>query len=124
MPPRPVLKFCDFLQHRMSGAAAVAEAAAATRKCGNIIINCRSIGIGPYAPVTTDFPSCTKHTRAIRAEAFAREDDLWDAHLTDIKTRDTKLALGLRPANQVTNRTSIQLVFFYKSLKGSSHENP
>jgi len=43
-----------------------------------------------------------KHTRAIQVEAFAREDGLWDidAHITDTKTRDTKLASGVRPAGQ------------------------
>lgn len=41
-----------------------------------------------------------KHTRAIQVEAFARDDGLWDieAHITDIKTRDARLASGMRPA--------------------------
>jgi hypothetical protein len=41
-----------------------------------------------------------KHTRAIRIEAFARDDGLWDidAHITDVKTRDTQLASGMRAA--------------------------
>lgn len=41
-----------------------------------------------------------KHTRAIQIEAFARDDGLWDidAHISDIKTRDIKLASGIRPA--------------------------
>ena len=41
-----------------------------------------------------------KHTRAIHVQAFARDDGLWDldAHITDIKTRDAKLASGLRLA--------------------------
>jgi hypothetical protein len=41
-----------------------------------------------------------KHTRAIQIEAYARDDGLWDldAHITDIKTRDIKLASGIRPA--------------------------
>lgn len=41
-----------------------------------------------------------KHTRAIQIEAFARDDGLWDidAHITDVKTRDAKLASGVRPA--------------------------
>lgn len=41
-----------------------------------------------------------KHTRAITVEAYAREDGLWDldAHITDIKTRDAKLASGIRAA--------------------------
>ena len=43
-----------------------------------------------------------KHTRTIQIEAFARDDGLWDidAHITDIKTRDTTLASGVRPAGQ------------------------
>ncbi|MBC7499055.1 MAG: DUF2889 domain-containing protein [Herminiimonas sp.] len=41
-----------------------------------------------------------KHTRAIQIEAFARDDGLWDidARITDVKTRDAKLASGIRPA--------------------------
>ena len=41
-----------------------------------------------------------KHTRAIHVEAFARDDGLWDldARITDVKTRDAKLASGVRPA--------------------------
>ena len=41
-----------------------------------------------------------KHTRAIQIEAFARDDGLWDldARISDIKTRDAKLASGVRPA--------------------------
>ncbi len=40
------------------------------------------------------------HTRSITVEAYARDDGLWDleAVLTDTKTRDFKLATGIRPA--------------------------
>jgi hypothetical protein len=40
-----------------------------------------------------------RHRRAIRMEAFEREDGLWDieACLTDEKPRDVKLASGVRP---------------------------
>ena len=40
-----------------------------------------------------------RHRRAIRMEAFEREDGLWDieACLTDEKPRDVKLAAGVRP---------------------------
>jgi len=40
-----------------------------------------------------------RHTRAIRAEAYEREDGLWDieACLTDEKPRDVALASGVRP---------------------------
>jgi hypothetical protein len=41
-----------------------------------------------------------RHTRTINVEAYARDDGLWDidAHITDVKTRDTKLGSGIRPA--------------------------
>src|ERR1700759_1003772 len=40
-----------------------------------------------------------RHRRAIRADAYEREDGLWDieACLTDDKPRDVKLASGVRP---------------------------
>lgn len=40
------------------------------------------------------------HTRTIRIDAYARDDGLWDleAELTDVKSRDFKLATGLRSA--------------------------
>lgn len=52
----------------------------------------------PLSPPTSR--RALKHTRAIQVDAFARDDGLWDldAHISDIKTRDTKLASGARPA--------------------------
>jgi hypothetical protein len=52
-----------------------------------------------------------KHTRAIQIEAYARDDGLWDidAHITDIKTRDTKLASGTRPAGQPLHNLWLRL---------------
>jgi hypothetical protein len=52
----------------------------------------------PLSPPTSR--RALKHTRAIQIEAYARDDGLWDldAHITDIKTRDIKLATGIRPA--------------------------
>ncbi|AKU23727.1 DUF2889 domain-containing protein [Massilia sp. MB5] len=43
-----------------------------------------------------------RHTRAIDIRAFARDDGLWDldAHITDIKVKDTLLASGQRPGGQ------------------------
>jgi hypothetical protein len=40
------------------------------------------------------------HTRTIRIDAYARDDGLWDleAELTDVKSRDFKLATGIRSA--------------------------
>ena len=51
-------------------------------------------------PLSSSSPRrALKHTRAIRIEAYARDDGLWDidAHITDAKTRETHLASGTRP---------------------------
>jgi hypothetical protein len=52
-----------------------------------------------------------RHTRAIRIEAFARDDGLWDidAHITDTKTTDVQLASGLRPAGAPMHDLSLRL---------------
>ena len=54
----------------------------------------------PLSPPTSR--RALKHTRAIQVDAYARDDGLWDldAHISDIKTRDTKLASGVRPAGE------------------------
>jgi len=54
----------------------------------------------PLSPPTSR--RALKHTRAIQVEAFARDDGLWDidARISDIKTRDTTLASGVRPAGE------------------------
>ncbi|WP_151636599.1 DUF2889 domain-containing protein [Noviherbaspirillum aerium] len=52
-----------------------------------------------------------RHTRAIHIEAFARDDGLWDidARITDTKTRDSKLASGVRPAGAPIHDLSLRL---------------
>jgi hypothetical protein len=52
-----------------------------------------------------------KHRRAIEIEAFAREDGLWDidAHITDVKTRDSMLASGLRAAGEPLHDLSLRI---------------
>ncbi|MGH6611332.1 MAG: DUF2889 domain-containing protein [Burkholderiaceae bacterium] len=42
------------------------------------------------------------HTRSIKVDAYARDDGLWDleAKLTDHKSRDFKLATGMRPVGE------------------------
>jgi Protein of unknown function (DUF2889) len=52
-----------------------------------------------------------KHTRAISIEAFARADGLWDfdARITDIKTRDTTLASGIRPVGLPIHDLSLRI---------------
>jgi hypothetical protein len=50
-------------------------------------------------PLTPPVARQLRHRRAIRAEAFERDDGLWDieACLTDYKPRDFALAPGVRP---------------------------
>jgi hypothetical protein len=52
----------------------------------------------PLTPPTSR--RALKHTRAIQIEAYARDDGLWDldAHITDAKTREIKLASSTKPA--------------------------
>jgi hypothetical protein len=52
----------------------------------------------PNSPVRRE----KKHTRAIRIDAYAREDGLWDidANISDVKTRDVQAAAGVRPAGE------------------------
>ena len=49
-------------------------------------------------PLSSPVPRALRHTRAIRVDAFARDDGLWDldAHISDVKTRDSLLASGVR----------------------------
>ena len=52
-----------------------------------------------------------KHTRAVTVAAFLRDDGLWDldAHITDIKTADAKLASGVRPAGSPMHDLSLRV---------------
>lgn len=45
------------------------------------------------------------HTRTIQVDAYARDDGLWDleAELTDVKSRDFKLATGIRSAGDAVH---------------------
>jgi hypothetical protein len=63
----------------------------------------------PLSPSIT--PRVLKHTRAISIEAFARDDGLWDldAHITDTKTKDSKLASGLRPSGMPIHDLSLRI---------------
>ncbi|PWF54750.1 DUF2889 domain-containing protein [Massilia glaciei] len=62
-------------------------------------------------PLSSPVPRALRHTRAIKLEAFARDDGLWDidAHLTDIKTIDVTLASGPRPAGLPLHDLSLRL---------------
>ncbi|KIF81731.1 DUF2889 domain-containing protein [Noviherbaspirillum autotrophicum] len=63
----------------------------------------------PLSPPTSR--RALKHTRSIQIEAFARDDGLWDidARITDVKTRDTRLASGVRPAGEALHNLWLRL---------------
>jgi hypothetical protein len=56
-------------------------------------------GLSLHMPLSLPVSRQLRHRRAIRMEAFERDDGLWDieACLTDEKPRDVKLATGVRP---------------------------
>ncbi|MGE5651317.1 MAG: DUF2889 domain-containing protein [Bacillota bacterium] len=64
----------------------------------------------PLSPPTSR--RALKHTRAIQIEAFVRDDGLWDidARITDVKTRDTQLASGVRPAGEALHNLWLRLI--------------
>jgi hypothetical protein len=51
-------------------------------------------------PLSPPAPRTLRHTRSIEVAAYSRDDGLWDldANIRDVKTRDIKLASGLRAA--------------------------
>jgi hypothetical protein len=53
-----------------------------------------------------------KHRRQIDVQVYSRGDGLWevDATLTDAKTRDTRMATGVRPAGQPIHDMLLRLV--------------
>jgi hypothetical protein len=53
-----------------------------------------------------------KHRRSIDVEIFSRGDGLWevDAHLVDVKTRDARLADGVRRAGEPIHDMLLRLV--------------
>ncbi len=78
-------------------------------------------------PLSSSGPQRTlKHTRSITIEAFARDDGLWDfdAHITDIKTRDGQLLSGVRPAgvpwHDLWLRFTIDTRFFIVNVEAAS----
>ena len=52
-----------------------------------------------------------RHTRTLKVEAYARDDDLWDieAQITDTKTRVVALASGARPAGAPIHDLKLRL---------------
>jgi hypothetical protein len=65
------------------------------------------MALPPAAPTRT-----LQHRRRIAIEVFARGDGLWevDAQLTDLRTRESKLPSGSRPAGQPIHDMLLRLV--------------
>ena len=53
-----------------------------------------------------------KHRRSIDVQIFARGNDLWevDAHITDVRTSETRMATGLLPAGSPIHDMLLRLV--------------
>ena len=53
-----------------------------------------------------------RHTRRIDVQIYARGDALWevDAHITDVRTRETAMVTGLLPAGQPIHEMLLRLV--------------
>lgn len=71
-----------------------------------------------------------RHSRAIQIDAFARDDGLWDldARISDIKTRDTALASGMRPSGTPIHdmflRVTIDIEFNILAVDAASDQVP
>jgi hypothetical protein len=75
----------------------------------HILAASQALVVMPLSPPSSR--RALRHTRAIHIEAFARDDGLWDidARITDTKTRDSKLASGVRPAGAPIHDLSLRL---------------
>jgi hypothetical protein len=53
-----------------------------------------------------------KHRRQIDVQVYGRSDGLWeaDARLTDVKTRDARLSMGIRPAGEPIHDMLLRVV--------------
>lgn len=96
---RDVLHFCGFLQRRMSGCCLQKlRQRVSTHGCALIMAAIAALASMPLS--LPHFPRTLRHTRSIDVQAFAREDGLMDldAHICDIRWRDTPLEFGTRIA--------------------------
>lgn len=80
--------------------------------------------------VTREVSRELKHTRNLRVEVYKRGDGLWDveARLSDVKTKDVKLAEEVRvvgdPIHDMTVCLTINEQFDVLAAKASSHRVP
>jgi Protein of unknown function (DUF2889) len=69
----------------------------------------------PNAPMplpTSEATRQLKHRRQIDVQVYARNDGLWeaDARLSDVKTRDSRLSMGIRPAGEPIHDMLLRVV--------------
>ncbi len=62
-------------------------------------------------PLSFPVSRALRHTRAIRIDAYARDDGLWDldARITDAKVADVTLASGLRPGGTFLHDLNLRI---------------
>lgn len=62
-------------------------------------------------PLSSPAPRILRHTRAIKVDAFKRDDGLWDldARISDIKQLDVMLASGVRAAGMPLHALSLRI---------------
>jgi hypothetical protein len=81
-------------------------------------------------PLSPPVPRVLRHTRAIQVDAYARDDGLWDldARISDVKTRDTVLASGIRaggnPVHDLKLRVTINREMVIIDAEASSDSVP
>jgi hypothetical protein len=87
-------------------------------------------GLSLHMPLSPPVSRQLRHRRAIRMEAFERDDGLWDieACLTDEKPRDVKLASGVRPQglpiHELWLRITIDRTFAIVGAEAASEWSP
>lgn len=69
----------------------------------------------PTAPMplpTSEATRQLKHRRQIDVQVYGRSDGLWeaDARLSDVKTRDARLSMGIRPAGEPIHDMMLRVV--------------
>jgi Protein of unknown function (DUF2889) len=108
----------------MSGARHLLPLARMTDSCSSPRTN-PSSGSTP-----NEAPRVLKHTRALRVDVYHREDGLWDveARLSDVKTKDIKLAEEVRvmgdPIHDMTVCLTINEQFDVLAAKANSNRVP
>jgi hypothetical protein len=85
---------------------------AALKATNQLVVSPLLFIVHPMALPTASSHRTLKHRRSIDVQVFSRGNGLWevDAHICDVKTRDAKLAGGVRPAGQPIHDMLLRVV--------------